>query len=193
MKKLLILIALVVPVLASAQDVILPERPARTGYVDYWLQDQGFWCAGQSLTSAVFIGAPQIAVSEQISAVAGYRLSEYIRFGLGVGVKKYINGYPVASTNLPEGLIMPIFFDARGSLLLQATARRLVPYWDFAAGYAVGEGAFASPSLGIRIGGLRHNLLLAVNYTLQQCKAPYLDYNESLTLNSFGIVVGYEF
>ena len=176
------------PAMTWAQNVRLPELPAHRYDADLSQLDSGFWCTVQSLSGFSFRGADERAFTEQLSVVAGYRFSEYLRLGAGIGGKKYFNGsaaFRTPESNLPGNIFLPVFLDVRGSILSQASYRMYVPYWSFDCGYSVGEGSFFNPALGVRFGGLRNDLTLAFSYLLQQ--SPFG------SAHLVGLSIGYEF
>jgi len=171
MKKNIIFLAVVLGVAVGtyAQDrqVTLPERPNRSKYTDYSTKDDGFWCAiqlGANYGDTGFVA--------QLDAIAGYRFSEFLKVGVGVSPRIGLKS-------------VPVYFDARGNIIPQID-RMYSFYWNFDLGYAIKDGIYLSPGLGIMFGGIRHNFLIGLNYTLQGF--------ENVQPKHFGGVrIGYEF
>lgn len=190
MKRLAVLATLVLMVLmASAQyrDVKLPEEPKHKNYRDYSSAKSGFWCAididgGSSIMASKpnmqYVGA---------AVTGGYRLNEYLRMGVGVGARVYVNNSNIRDTENRVGI--PIFANVRGNFI-SAYDRDGVPYWSVNIGGITSEGFFASPTIGYSFGGLRHNFQIGVSYTI-------CHFNNNLKVGStysyFGLRLGYEF
>lgn len=176
---------------AQERSITLPEKPTRARYVDYSNKNTGWWCSAQ------FYGG--IATTDrdihngyyQVEFVNGYRFSEFFKVGIGIAPRFYSSDeqFPLRNDKLLFGIYsLPIFAEVRGNLISQED-RMFAPYWRLDAGFAVNEGAFLSPGIGIKYGGRRHNVLLGLNYTLQGHKAGV--FNKAVHL--FGIHIGYEF
>lgn len=148
-------------------NVILPEKPNRSKYVDYSTKESGFWCVAQ-------IGASygDTASFAQLDIIGGYRFSEFLRIGFGVSPRMGLKS-------------IPVYFDARGNIISQVDRMHSF-YWNADLGYAIDDGIYLSPGLGMQFGGIRNNFLVGVNYTMQGFK--------TVGVKHFvGVRIGYEF
>lgn len=172
---------------AQYRDVKLPEQPKQKNYRDYSTAKSGFWCAvdidGGSSVMAVqpnmqYVGA---------SVTGGYRMNEYLRMGVGVGARVYVNNADVRNTDNRVGI--PVFANIRGNFI-SAYDRDGVPYWSLNIGGITNEGFFASPTIGYSFGGLRNTFQIGLTYTISSFTNCL---NESSVYSYFGLRLGYEF
>ena len=191
MKRILISTILVVSLssaILAQDDVRLPEKPDRPQYVDYSEQEKGFWCAVEvDAGSSVEIHEKNMQVVGG-SFIGGYRFNEYIRVGVGLGGRCYVNNNDArrSETSL---FILPIFANVRGNFVSQ-NSRDIVPYWSFNIGGIVWDGFFFSPTVGLRFGEQRDSWLLGVSYSFNTIKAYP---NTKKEANFLMLKVGYEF
>lgn len=190
MKKLIIFILLLscsTTLWAQYRDVKLPDAPKQTNYRNYSMEDTGFWCAVElEGASSVMVNNPNMQYAN-LSWTGGYRLSEFLRIGAGLGVRYYINNADVRDTDNDFGV--PIFANVRGNFI-SSYDRDGVPFWSLNVGGITNEGVFASPAFGYSFGGLRNNFQIALSYTITSFK------NSSKTdvaYSYFGLRLGYEF
>lgn len=169
-------------------DIRLPERPNRSKYVDYSEQEHGFWCAVEVAGgSGVDIHNTNMQVVSG-TFTGGYRFSEYIRVGLGIGGRCYVNNND-ARRDEKSLFTLPLFANARGNFISQ-TSRDIVPYWSFDIGGVVWDGFFFSPTVGLRLGEKRDAWLLGISYSFNTIKA----LPDTRTTGNFMMLkVGYEF
>lgn len=168
MKKIVFLLILVLGcgyIHAQSNSVRLPKKPITSKYTDYSEQNEGFWCSAGLSAGASFISSKSACV---ISAdiIAGYRFGEYLRLGIGVSPR----GLAAAEASYPESnrkMEVPLYFDMRGNFLPQ-NQRMFSPYWSIDVGYTFSCGAYCSPTLGLKIGGLRNDFLIGLSYVSQQ-------------------------
>lgn len=168
-KYIVIAVLLGISLCSHGQDknVILPEKPNRSNYVDHSTKESGFWCAAQ-----IGAGFGDTAFLAQLDIIGGYRFSEFLRIGIGVSPRLGLKS-------------TPLYFDARGNIISQVD-RMYSFYWNAEMGYAIDDGIYLSPGLGMRFGGIRHNFLVSVNYTMQGFK--------DVGVKHFaGVRIGYEF
>lgn len=190
MKKFLITLLLFTATLSvSAQyrEVKLPDKPKHSNYKNYEKEDKGFWCAVEAEGgSSVMVHSTNMQYIN-ISFTGGYRLSEFFRFGVGLGGRMYVNNADVRDTDNKFGI--PIFANVRGNFI-SAYDRDGVPCWSLNIGGITNDGFFASPTVGYSFGGLRNNFLIGVNYTITS----FRNSNKTdVTYSYFGLKVGYEF
>lgn len=189
MKKMIALLLLLLCTGAQAQrrDVKLPEQPKRTNYKGYINENAGFWAAIEAEGGSSIMAHRKNMQYAQATATAGYRISEFLRFGAGLGVRAYVNNAEARSSDCK--FCMPIYANLRGNFI-SAYDRDGVPFWSVNVGGITSEGFFLSPTLGYSFGGLRNNFLLGISYTLSSLK----DSHSERTLYSyFGLKLGYEF
>lgn len=197
MKRMMIIVglALLATISAGAQehtDYKLPEKPKRAAYVHYADLDKGLWFAVQASVHTVFAyGSTDKATALQgVELIAGYRFGEFFRLGGGVAIRHYLapsDGFPIGKNKMMFGInALPVFLDLRGNIISQES-RMAVPYWSFDAGYAVNEGLFLSPTVGVRIGRPRNDFIAGITYYMQK--------NDALNkiMHGFGLRIGFEF
>ncbi len=190
MKTLLLSLMLLVPafaIKAQYRDVKLPDAPNLTNYRHYGMEDKGFWCAIEAEgASSVMVHEPNLQYAN-LSWTGGYRLSEFLRFGAGLGVRYYINNADVRDTDNKFGI--PLFANVRGNFI-SAYDRDGVPFWSLNVGGITNEGFFASPAIGYSFGGLRNNLQVGISYTIT-C---FRNSNKTdMAYSYWGLKLGYEF
>ena len=190
MKKVVLLFTaflLTVSVFAQYRNVTLPEKPKQPGYRDYDNQQSGFWCAIEGEGASSVMASSRNMQFAALSFTGGYRLSQYLRLGAGLGCRYYVNNANVRNTDNKFGI--PIYANARGNFI-SASDRDGVPFWSLNISGITHEGFFASPTIGYSFGGLRNNFLVGITYCITSFK------NSSKTnmgYSYFGIKLGYEF
>ena len=170
MKKLIattLILCFSIVAIAQEKNVTLPERPNRSKYSDYSTKDAGWWCAIQ-----IGISYGDTAILGQLDIVTGYRLSEFLKIGIGVSPRVGLKS-------------IPVYIDVRGNIIPQVDRMHSF-FWKVDVGYALNDGIYLSPGLGMQLGGIRHNFLVGANYTLQGFK-------EVSPKHFAGIYIGYEF
>ena len=173
----------------SAQsDVRLPEKPKRPKYVEPSRIENGFWFALESGASSSLVFNHKNAQRATGSFVGGYMFSEFIKLGVGIGANYYFNNNDAMRKSNIE-CSMPIYIDARGSILSQEYYT-CVGYWSVDIGGAIRDGFFFSPTIGLRIGQKRNSFIMGFNYTLQEIDAHHHYPNP---VSFFGMKLGYEF
>ena len=124
----------------------------------------------------------------QVDVIGGYRFNEFIKLGLGVSPRLL----PMDSSYFPfDGLgggpvSLPVYLDVRGNIISQES-RMAVPYWSMDLGYSIPEGFYASPTIGVRVGGPRNNFIAGLTYIFQNVAS----WKESYS--AIGLRLGYEF
>lgn len=172
---------------AQYRDVKLPDTPKQTSYKNYAMENSGFWCAVDlEGGSSIMVHSPNMQYLN-LSWTGGYRFNEYLRLGIGIGARYYINNADVRNTDNDFGV--PVFAHLRGNFI-SAYDRDGVPFWSFSIGGITKEGFFASPTVGYSFGGLRNNFQLGISYTITSFKN---NNNTNTAYSYFGLKVGYEF
>ncbi len=155
----------------NSEQVIVPEKPNRKEYVDFTMQEKGWWCSADlSCGMSLLSSDPNLPL--QLEFVTGYRFSEFFRIGAGLGVRCYAihNEAREPMRNGETSLVsIPVFLNVRGNILSQ-NVRMVAPYWSFDLGYCVNDGFFYSPTLGIRVGQQRNNFIVGLSFTGQMIK-----------------------
>ena len=190
MRKVILSIMLFVGILsvnAQYRDVKLPEKPAQKGYNDYTFKDDGFWFAVEAEGGSSIMSVKTNMQYAQVTGTVGYRLNEFLRFGVGVGGRMYVHNADVRNTDNKFGV--PIFANIRGNFI-SAYDIDGVPFWSLNIGGITEEGFFASPTIGYSFGGLRNNFLKGLSYTISNFK----DCTQSrVSYSYFALKLGYEF
>lgn len=172
---------------AQYRDVKLPDAPRQSNYRDYSSEDKGFWFAVEAESgSSVMVHEPNMQYVNA-SWTGGYRLSEYLRIGAGLGVRYYVNNADVRNTDNKFGI--PIFANARGNFI-SAYDRDGVPFWSLNIGGITNEGFFASPTFGYSFGGMRNNFQIGISYTITSFKNSN---KTNMAYSYLGLKLGYEF
>ena len=172
---------------AQNRDVKLPDTPKQAPYKNYDMEDRGFWCAIDLEAGSSTMFHHKNMQYTNLAATSGYRLSEFLRFGAGVGLRYYPNNAEVKEKDDKFGVLY--YANVRGNFL-PSYERDGVPYWSVNVGTISTEGAFVSPTLGYSMGGLRNNIQVGLCYTLSYFRNHRL---KTEAYNYFGLKVGYEF
>ena len=191
-KKKLFLVAVLFTLIPNlyAQVVRLPQEAKQQKYHEYSLDDRGFWLAVEGSAASSVIMNHHNFQRATVSVACGYRLSEFLRFGVGLGGHCYINGNKSVRGN-NNMFTMPVFFDMRGNIVSQ-DVREIVPYWSVDVGANLGDGFFVSPTLGMRIGEPRKAFLIGLSYTIGEIDTTIPHVFPSY-IHQLGLKIGYEF
>jgi len=178
---------ILVSVHAQYRNVILPEAPQQKNYKNYEQEDDGFWCAIEAEGGSSIMEHRKNMQYANLSYTGGYRLNEYLRLGVGLGLRIYVNNANVRNTDNKFGV--PIYANARGNFI-SAYDRDGVPFWSVNVGGITGEGLFASPMIGYSFGGLRNNFLVGLSYTITSFRNSQ---KENVAYSCFALKLGFEF
>ena len=178
----------------SRGNVIVPNDPGNSKYVHYSEAERGYWIAAEVSGGMSLDSGPHVGYT-QLSMVNGYRLSDYFKFGLGLGVRYYLENENQRIKR--SAWAYPIYLDLRGNFTSQKI-HRIAPFWSMDIGTTICDGFFVSPTLGVKFGGQRSNLTLGVGYLGQNVRTLKLtkDYDivkSTKMLNILSVKVGYEF
>lgn len=172
---------------AQYRDVKLPDPPKQPNYRDYTTENSGFWYAIDAEgASSVMVHSKNMQFAN-LAFTGGYRINEFIRFGIGLGVRYYVNNADVRDSDNKFGI--PIFANVRGNII-SASDRDGVPFWSLNIGGVTNDGFYFSPTLGYSFGGLRNNFQIGVSYNMtcfRNCNKTDMAYSY------FGLKIGYEF
>lgn len=189
-RTLIIIMCLVICSICVAQENTvnrLPDKPNRPVYKDHTVTETGYWFSAEGLfgtmadpnsTNLQFIGA---------QFVNGFRLNEFLRGGVGIGIKHYFKSDDLRTSTTVLGF--PLFANLRGNLLSQ-NDREIVPFWSIESGTEIRSGYYVSPLVGFKIGEQRSSFTVGVSYTMIQMDTKEKDDD---IRNCITLKVGYEF
>ncbi len=172
-----------------------PNQKSTSNYKEYSTFDQGFWGAiefqGGYSCNFTKSNAPML----ELDAVGGYRFNQFIRLGIGIGSRYYINSDKLRTSSIEWSF--PIYANIRGNIIPDED-RTIVPYYSFDIGGAIRDGFLIRPTIGVRIGQPRSAFLLGLSYLGQSLKCFDINKDGNPTikrkLTSFvTIKIGYEF
>lgn len=195
MKKFsLILCALVAGMAVFAQENEIKRIPG-VGYdpnqQDYNTFGRGFWGGVELIGGAsCHLKGHNMGMTEA-DVFGGYRFSQYLKVGVGIGARYYINEGNLRRGDIKWG--MPLFATVRGNLM-PGTYRHVVPYWGCDAGVSVRDGFFFRPAVGLRIGEVRNSFTVAISYMGQNVGTYNAQGEKDGKFTSFALLrIGYEF
>lgn len=188
MKKCILLCcAMLLACSSFAQDRVIrmPQESAKSNNIAE--KNTGYWCSIELNGGATLMENRHNVALVNLEFTNGYRFSQWLKVGGGIGVMYYPNNNNVRDTE--NHLSMPIFLNARG-VMLSDEIRRTVPYWSVNIGTSFPDGFFLTPTIGLRIGEKRSAFLVGLSYTLRHLKTP----PGSISNYSGAMVkIGYEF
>lgn len=170
---------------AQTRQVRMPSEGSHQTNIA--VDDRGYWCAIDAFGGSTAMEGMKNVAIVGASFVNGYRFSQYLKVGVGIGVMYYPNNSNVRDTD--NHLSMPLFANARGNILSDEI-RHTVPYWSVNAGVSIPDGPFLTPTIGLRIGEKRSAWLVGISYTLRKLKS----YDDCKSNYSGALMkIGYEF
>lgn len=176
--------------------IIAPEASKKAKYTDFSTQEKGWYCGVDFSGAATVSRTIPVMGDLELSFTNGYRFNEYIKVGLGVGIRTYLgaDSPEQRDSDLEGNWVIPLFANVRGDFLPQGQ-RMFTPYWSVDAGYAFGDGFFYAPTVGVKFGGIRNSFLLGITYMGQMMdKTPSGDSSSSSFYTNFLCArIGYEF
>ena len=200
MKKLFAFLAVaftcVTALSAQTREVRMPNQPkGRPEYHSISQMEQGFWCAIEADLATSVMTQSRNMQSVGLQFVGGYRVSEFLRLGVGVGFRNYVNDNDVRYRD--DAWAFPVFVNARGNISSQ-WFYHAVPFWSLSTGAAIRDGFFLQPNIGVRFGTQRNAATLQLGYRLQQMNTTYglndnALYNKNDNVNMVALTLGYEF
>lgn len=188
MKRILTLCSTaLITFMGMAQDRVIrmPEEPVKQPNIAE--MNTGFWCALEANGGSTLMENHRNVGLLSAEFTGGYRLSQWLRIGVGLGVVYYPDNNHVRDSRYH--LAMPLYVNARGNILSEQI-RYVVPYWSFSVGSALPDGYFVTPTVGLRIGEKRSAFLVGLSYTLRHLQTypgHLADYSGAQ------LKVGYEF
>ncbi len=152
--------------------------------------ETGFWISAEVMGGySAHLYGHNMGVTE-FDVTAGWRFSEFLRIGIGTGLRYYIDSKDIRRHS--SGFGMPLFVAARGNMVY-GKYRNVVPYWGVEFGGAFPDGIMFRPTVGLRFGAPRQAWLLGVSYMAQNVAVAPLGVKEKRLSNFFMLRVGYEF
>lgn len=153
--------------------------------------NSGVWFSAELLGGySAHLSGDNMGVTE-VDVTVGYRFNEYIKLGIGVGVRYYIDQKDLRRHHSAWG--MPIFLGARGNII-PGKYRKCVPYWGFEIGTSIRDGVMFRPTVGLHIGEPRQAFTIGVSYMGQNiASSNILGENKNSFTSFFCLRLGYEF
>ena len=178
----------------GSSEVKTPQEPQGAKYVDYSDQDKGWWCAVEAHAGGSWYDDDHGMGIFALTFTNGYRFSEYLKIGVGVGARYNLNkdhdylAYCNAH-NIQAPMSVPLFVNLRGNIISQKS-RMCVPFWNADIGYAILDNFFFDAGIGFRVGAKRNNFVMSANFMGQ-----VVHYEPSDADFGSGILfkIGYEF
>lgn len=192
---LMVMVTMSSVVVAQDREVILPNRPNTRRNVQNFQpigsMQHGFWAALEAELGTTAMPQSRNMQSAGLQVIAGYRVSEFFRMGVGIGFRNYVNDPGVRDRG--DAWAFPIFAHLRGNIVTQEVYHA-VPFWSLSAGAAVRDGIMFQPNIGVRFGTDRNAFTLALGYHYQQMNTTYdKQINEKDNVNGVALTLGYEF
>ncbi len=185
MKSVITLLLALMALTVQAQEIRMPQMPKKKPFKDISMQEKGFWFAVEAGTGSTVESGMKNAQMATATFTGGYRFSEYLKVGAGVGGGYYFNNSDIRSSN--ERVNIPVFAQVRGNMMTQQY-QTAVPYWAFCVGTRVNDGVFISPAVGFRFGEHRSSFIMAVKYEYGEIKLV----GGKKWCSSFHLSLGYE-
>ncbi|MCH5219996.1 MAG: hypothetical protein J1F20_05435 [Muribaculaceae bacterium] len=135
----------------------------------------------------------------ELDAVGGWKFSERLGIGLGLGIRKYF----LTQKMFAHSWGMPVYIDLRGNFM-SYRIYKLVPFWIMDLGYTVPDGFMFRPQFGFKF-GQPHQFTVSLGYVGQfMRKYNYIingignetnvyDGFKRVLFSSISIKIGYEF
>jgi hypothetical protein len=176
------------------QKVKMPSEKTNNSYKEYSSYETGFWFATEFQGGySCNLNRANIAMLE-LDLVGGYRFNEYLKTGLGVAARYYLNNDKLRYSNIEWAF--PIYLNIRGNII-SSENRDIVPYYSFDIGGTIRDGYMFRPTIGARFGEPRSAFLLGLSYMGQTLKSYKMDNNVPSPQNKYcsfvTIKIGYEF
>ena len=171
---------------AQYRQVNLPDKSNKPTYKDLTTENKGFWCAFETEAGSSIMEFKPNMQFVALMVTGGYRISEYLRLGVGFGGRMYVHKADVRNTQSKFGI--PIYANARGNFI-SAYDRDGVPFWSVNIGGITKEGLYLNPTIGYSFGGLRNNFYIGLSYTLSKFKDTT---KQNQTYSYLGLKIGYE-
>lgn len=187
-------VCLLLSLVAFAQDNVVKRIPTvgqDKEQIDYETFEQGFWISAEALggVSCNFSGS-NLGLGEADVAF-GYRFSQYLKVGVGVGGRYYINQGDMRRSSIKWAF--PLYATARGNFI-SSYYRTVVPYWGLEIGGSIRDGFMWRPTVGLRFGEQRNAFTLGLSYMGQDLATLNKSGKKTEKYTSFVCLrLGYEF
>lgn len=171
----------------SYSEPVKPDIKKDSSLLDYASFENGFWFrATLSGAYTLFMTNKNVPLTE-LDLTGGYRINQYLKAGLGVGFRYYINNSSLRSDN--NKWSFPIYATISGNII-DESYRTVVPYYNLDLGGTIRDGFMWRPSIGIRIGQPRSAFILGITYMGQT-----LEYKNAKNkyCSTLGLTFGYEY
>lgn len=173
----------------------IPSVGSSSSQTDYSYVQSGFWFAVE-LTggSTVRIDSRNMPFGE-LDVTAGYRFTQFLKVGVGVGGRYFANNDAVRFSSIPWDF--PLYVNIRGNFI-DDTYRTAVPYYSLDVGGALRDGVMVRPTIGVRFGEPRGSFLLGLSYIGQDTKSFEYDSrcirtSKNKFISMAALRLGYEF
>ncbi len=156
----------------SSDDIVMPqEKGLGTHHKDYSKYEKGFFFASEAQGGYSLTGSGKGLGLVCVNLTGGYRFSEYLRTGIGIGPRCYFDNHDESGCdglmrNASGKVGLAMFVNARGNFI-PSDYRTVVPYWSVNIGGTFPDGFLMNPTVGVRIGEKRSAFLLGLAYTMQ--------------------------
>lgn len=192
----LLAVSMLAPARSQTRDVKIPmESNLGITQTDYSQMKTGFFCVGQVATAYTFNPSPYSIGFTDLEGIAGYRFGDYLRAGVGIGVRYYYHADDARNVSHKFG--MPLFLDLRGNFIPN-DYRNVVPFWSIDLGATFPDGVMFRPSIGMRVGEPRSAFIVSLGYIGQNLRT-YTDVMQDRDRRShkftsgISLTIGYEF
>lgn len=158
---------------------------------DYNHYKQGVFCSAE-LSGAYSPSASSKNIGyTELDIVGGYRFNDFLRLGVGLGARLFIDSSYYRVMNHNWG--MPVFINARGNLIPNDYLD-VVPFWTVDFGAEFPDGVMIRPCVGIRVGQPRSAFIASIGYVGQQIRCYSKAFEITHKMRSFiTLKIGYEF
>ena len=178
----------------GSTEVKTPKEPKGAQYVDYSDLDKGWWCAAEAHIGGLWYDEDYGTGIFSLTFTNGYRFSEYLKIGVGIGARYNLNNDPDYTLyrnihKIKAPMSVPLFVNLRGNIISQKS-RMCVPFWNADIGYAILDNFFFNAGVGFRVGAKRNNFAMSANFIGQMVnyKLGDTDFGSGILLK-----IGYEF
>lgn len=149
---------------AQERQIRLPQKPSEQKYKEYQTEETGYWCSVEYDAGSSLFFEKKNFQETGLSFTNGYRFNEYLRVGVGAGVRYYFNNNEVRSTDVKWAF--PLYANVRGNIM-SMDVRNVVPYYSVNIGGIIRDGFYISPTIGLRIGDPRSAFLVGLSYSFE--------------------------
>lgn len=173
------------------REVKMPtESNLGTKNTDYQSLNTGFFMAGEASAAwSLNSGKDNLGYTE-LDVTGGYRFNEFLRVGIGLGARYYIDNNNVRTVAHDWG--MPLYLNARGNFI-PTNYRNAVPFWSVDFGTTFPDGVMFRPSVGVRVGSERSAFVASIGYVGQNLRKFTINDGKHSFYSFINLKLGYEF